>query len=198
MKKIFFLLFLFVAQLTMAENAKAILDKASARFKAAGDVKIGFQLTTSGNTTTGYINVAEKKFFCDMGGFCIWFDGTTMWHYVKATEEVNVSTPSARNVERMNPYFFLSMYKNGYTCKMGKSTKIYYEVIMSGNSKTAFTSVTVRLSRKDYSPLYTKTVTKKTTMEINVNSFLPDQKFEASTFRFNPKEFPQAEVIDLR
>lgn len=198
MKKILFFLILLVSQLTMAENAEAILDKASARFKAAGEVKIGFQLTTGGNTTTGYINLAEKKFFCDMGGFSVWFDGTTMWHYVKATEEVNVSTPSARNVERMNPYFFLSMYKNGYTCKMGKSTKTYYEVIMSGNSKTAFTSVTVRLSRKDYSPLYTKTVTKKTTMEINVNSFLPDQKFEASIFRFNPKEFPQVEVIDLR
>lgn len=198
MKKLFFLLFLSFAQLTMAENAKAILDKASAHFKEAGDVKIGFQLTTGGNTSTGYINVAGKRFFCDMGGFSVWFDGTTMWHYVKANEEVNVSTPSARNLERMNPYFFLSMYKNGYTCKMGKSTKEYYEVIMRGSSKTAFTSVTVRLSRKDYSPLYTKTVTKKTTMEITVNSFLPGQQFEASSFRFNPKEFPKVEVIDLR
>ena len=198
MKKLLILLFLSVAQLAIAENAKTILDKASARFREAGNVKIGFQLTTGGNTTTGYINVAEKKFFCDMDGFCVWFDGTTMWHYVKANEEVNISTPSARNLERMNPYFFLSMYKNGYTCKMGKSTKDYYEVIMKGNSKTAFSSVTVRLSRKDYSPLYTKTVTKKTTMEITVNSFLPGQKFEASSFRFNPKEFPQVEVIDLR
>ena len=198
MKKLFFLLFLLVAQLTMAENAKAILDKASSRFKAAGDVKIGFQLTTGGNTSTGYINIAGKKYFCDMGGFCVWFDGTTMWHYVKSNEEVNVSTPSARNVERMNPYFFLSMYKNGYTCKMGKTTNTSYEVILSGNTKTAFSSVTVRLNKKDYSPLYIRTVTKKTTMEITVNSFLTDQKFEASSFRFNPKEFPKAEVIDLR
>ncbi len=198
MKKQLFFLCLLVAQLTMAENAKAVLDKASARFMEAGNVKIGFQITTGGNTSTGYINIAEKKFFCDMGGICVWFDGTTMWNYVKATEEVNISTPSPRNVERMNPYFFLSMYKNGYTCKMGKSTKTYYEVIMNGNSKTAFSTVTVRISKKDYSPLYTKTVTKKNTMEITVNSYLPNQKFDAASFRFNPKEFPNAEVIDLR
>ncbi len=63
MKKQLFFLCLLVAQLTMAENAKAVLDKASARFMEAGNVKIGFQITTGGNTSTGYINIAEKKFF---------------------------------------------------------------------------------------------------------------------------------------
>ena len=138
--------------MVFADNAKAILDKASAQFKAAGNVKIGFQITANNQNTTGYINIAANKFFCDMAGIDVWFDGTTMWHYVKADGEVSVTTPSAKNLAKMNPYFFLTIYKKGYKCNI----------------------------------------------EITVNSFLPHQSFDASSFRFNPKEFPGVEVIDLR
>ncbi len=198
MRRVFFIIFVFVTNIAFAENAKAILDKASAQFKAAGNVKIGFQMTANSQTTTGYINIAENKFFCDLAAVDVWFDGTTMWHYVKANKEVSVTTPTAKNLARMNPYFFLTIYKNGYKCKMGKSTKDYYEVVMTGGNKTSFSSIIVRLNRKNYNPLYTKTVSKKSTVEITVNSFLPHQSFDASSFRFNPKEFPEVEIIDLR
>lgn len=198
MRKLFFFILLFVSNMVFADNAKAILDKASAQFKASGNVKIGFQITANNQNTIGYINIAANKFYCDMAGVDVWFDGTTMWHYVKADGEVSVTTPTAKNLAKMNPYFFLSIYKKGYKCKMGKSTKEYYEVVMSGGKDTDFSSITVRLNRKNYNPLYTKTVSKKNTIEIKINSFLPHQSFDASSFRFNPKEFPGVEVIDLR
>ena len=112
MKKIkFFCLFLLLLlpQLLLAEGATAILDKAAARFKAAGDVKIGFQVSTEAGSTTGYIDIAGNKFHCDMGGTRVWFDGTTLWNYVKANEEVNVTTPSEAETARLNPYSFITM-----------------------------------------------------------------------------------------
>lgn len=198
MRKFAFFILLFVTHMVFADNAKAILDKASAQFKAAGDVKIGFQITANNQNTTGYINIAANKFYCDMAGVDVWFDGTTMWHYIKADGEVSVTTPSSKNLAKMNPYFFLTIYKKGYKCKMGKSTKEYYEVVMTGGKDTDFSSITVRLNRKNYNPIYSKTVSKKNTIEITVNSFLPHQSFDASSFRFNPREFPGVEVIDLR
>ena len=198
MKNIFVFILFLLSGIAFAENAKSILDKASAQFENSGNVKIGFQMIANGQTTTGYINIAENKFFCDMAGVDVWFDGTTMWHYVKADKEVSVSNPSAKNLARMNPYFFLTIYKKGYKCKMGKSTKDYYEVNMIGSNDTAFSSITVRLNKKNYNPIYTKTVSKKATVEITVNSFLSHQSFDASSFKFSPKEFPGIEIIDLR
>lgn len=198
MRKLLFCLLALVSQFAVAENAKDVLDKAAARFKAAGNVKIGFQMNANGNSTTGYIDVADSKFFCDMAGVSVWFDGSTMWHYVKANEEVNVTTPSQKEVVRMNPYSFLTLYKKGYACRMGKSTSAYYEVVLTGEKDAAYQSLVVRLKKGSYEPVYVKTVTKKVTTEITVNSYLTNQKFPEGTFRFNPKEFPKVEVVDLR
>ena len=198
MKNFFVFILFLLSGIVYAENAQGILDKASAQFKNAGNVKIGFQMIANAQTTTGYINIAENKFYCDMSGLDVWFDGTTMWHYVKADKEVSVTNPSTKNLARMNPYFFLTIYKKGYKCKMGKSTNEYYEVILTGSKDTAFSSIMVRLNKKNYNPIYSKTVSKKTTVEITVNSFLPHQSFDISSFKFNPKEFPGVEVIDLR
>ncbi len=189
---------LLMSQIVVAENAKSILEKAEAHFRSAGNVKIGFQLKVNDRSTTGFINIADKRFFCDMAGTTVWFDGTTMWHYVKSNEEVNVTTPSEKEVARMNPYSFLSLYKKGYECKMGKSTNDSYEVIMTGGKDAAYSSITVLLSKKTYEPKRIKTVTKKNTLDITINSFLTNQKFGQETFRFNPKEFPKVEVVDLR
>lgn len=198
MGKLLFCLLALVSQFAVAENAKDVLDKAAARFKAAGNVKIGFQMNANGNSTTGYIDVADSKFFCDMAGVSVWFDGSTMWHYVKANEEVNVTTPSEKDVARMNPYSFLTLYKKGYTCKKGKDASGYYEVLLTGDQSATYQSITVRLKKGSYEPVYVKTVAKKMTTEITVNSYLTNQKFPAEEFRFNPKEFPKVEVVDLR
>jgi len=198
MKHLLFILLILISQTALADKATTILDKASSAFRSAGNVKIGFSLDVDGRSTTGYINLSDKKFFCDIAGACVWFDGTTMWHMIKSSDEVNVTTPSAAQVERMNPYAFLTIYKKGYKCKMGKSTGKYHEVIMTGQSGATYSTITVRFDKKTYEPLYTRMVTKKNTLEISVNSYLTHQKFDASSFRFNPKEYPKAEVIDLR
>jgi len=197
-KKLLFLTVLFISQFADAENATAILDKAAAKFKAAGDVKIGFQMTTEAGSTTGYIDIAGNKFHCDMGGTRVWFDGKTLWNYVKANEEVNVTSPSDAEAARLNPYSFITMYKKGYSCKVGKSAKNYHEVVMTGSKGAAYKSVIVRLDKKTYRPLYIKTQTAKHTTEVTINSYLPNQQFTPGQFSFSKKEFPGVEVVDLR
>lgn len=197
-KKILFLAVMLFSQFACADNATALLDKAAAKFKAAGNVKIGFQVTTESGSTTGYIDIAGNKFHCDMAGLRVWFDGENMWHYVKSNEEVNITNPSAAEAAKLNPYSFISLYKKGYTCKMGKSTASYHEILLTGKKGSAYQNVVVRFEKKDYKPLYIKTVTAKHTTEFTVNSYLTKQNFPASTFTFNKKDFPKVEVVDLR
>lgn len=190
---------LLVAVLLHAQNATSVLDKSSATLRAAGNVKIGFTLELDGGASAGYIKLQRQKFVVNVGGSITWFDGKTMWTYVKANEEVNVTNPSADAVAKMNPYAFLSFYKKGYTVKMGKGTAKEHEVLLTGKSGSPYTNVVVRINKSTQYPTFIKmTSLKGAVTTIRCNSFLKNQKYKDSTFQFNKKNYPDAEIVDLR
>ena len=190
---------LLVAVLLHAQNATSVLDKSAATLRAAGNVKIGFTLEVDGGASAGYIKLQRQKFVVNVGGSITWFDGKTMWTYVKANEEVNVTNPSADAVAKMNPYAFLSFYKKGYTVKMGKGTAKEHEVLLTGKSGSPYTNVVVRINKSTQYPTFIKmTSSKGAVTTIRCNSFLTNQKYKDSTFQFNKKNYPDAEIVDLR
>lgn len=190
---------LLVAVMLHAQNATSVLDKSAATLRAAGNVKIGFTMELEGGTSTGYIKLQRQKFVVNVGGSITWFDGKTMWTYVKANEEVNVTNPSADAVAKMNPYAFLSFYKKGYTVKMGKGTAKEHEVLLTGKSGSPYTNVVVRINKSTQYPTFIKmTSSKGAVTTIRCNSFLKNQKYKDSTFQFNKKNYPDAEIVDLR
>lgn len=181
-----------------ADNATKILDKTAAAYKSSGGVNIGFQMDIDGQVTTGKIKLSGNKFCCSTSGNVAWFDGKTMWHYVHDNEEVNVTNPSEKDLARMNPYSFLSMYKKGYTNTVKKTTDKEYQIEMKGNKGSGYRSIEVHLNKSSYQPTYIKMVNSKHTVIITINSYLKNQKFSATDFTFNKKEYPGAEVVDLR
>lgn len=200
MKKTAFIwICLLVSLFAEAQEATKILDKSAATLRAAGNVKIAFTLEADGGSSAGYIKLQRQKFVINMGGTITWFDGKTMWTYVKANDEVNVTTPSADAVAKMNPYAFLSFYKKSYTAKMGKGTAKESEVVLTGKSGSPFKKVVVRINKSTkYPTVITMTSSKDAVTTIRCNSFLKNQKYQDSTFRFNKKNYPGVEVIDLR
>ena len=201
MKKILFFLVCMLScfHVAKAQDATKILDKTSATLKAAGNVKVGFTLDADGNSTTGYIKLQGQKFVVNLGGTITWFDGKTMWSYVKKNEEVNVTTPSEAEVAKMNPYAFLTFYKNGYTAKMGNSTAKEHEVVLTGTDSTPYKKVVLRVNQSTNEPSYIQTTSSKGVVTTIVcNSLQKNQKYSDATFKFNKKNYPNAEVVDLR
>lgn len=191
--------FMVFVSMLFAQNATQILDKVSATLNASGNVKVGFSLDVDGNSGTGYIKLQGKKFIVNMGGSITWFDGKTMWTYVKENEEVNVTNPTAAQVAKMNPYAFVSFYKKGYKASIGKSTASVHEVILTGQDGSAYSSVVLEINKKTNLPQTIMLASAKGgSIKINCNSFLKNQKYTDATFRFNKKNYPKADVIDLR
>ena len=82
---------------------------------------------------------------------------------------------------------------------MGKSTGLYYEVVLNAtDSGSSLRKVVIRISKASYHPLYIKLVSRKVVNEITVTGYTDKQKYSDSTFRFNSKKYPKAEIIDLR
>ena len=90
-------------------KAKEVLDAVAANYEKSTGTEIIF-----GGTMDGSIILKGEKFVLDCGGIKSWFDGKTLWSYVEENAEVNVSSPTNDELQAINPYMMLGMYRNGF------------------------------------------------------------------------------------
>ena len=123
MKKILTML-LFAMTMAMpaaAQNAKKILDKTAAVVGSKGGASASFNISGGKlSATNGTISIKGNMFHAKTPAAVIWFDGKTSWTYMKNTEEVNVSNPTASQLASMNPYSFINLYKTATTIPQRK------------------------------------------------------------------------------
>ena len=145
-----------------AAQARKVLDKTAAVVSNKNGATAQFTLSSAKTgTVSGRLSLKGNKFQVTTPQSIIWYNGKTQWSYLKSTEEVNVSTPTAAQQLQMNPYRFINMYK----------TTSHPETIKMRRGKE-WTTVTVRNFKAG--------------------------RLADSVFTFNAKEFPHAEVVDLR
>ena len=179
------------------KQAREILDKTTNALQQAGGIRATF-----GGTGNGTLLLKGNQFYLNSGGIQSWFDGKTQWSYLESSEEVNVSNPTPEELQTINPYALLSIYKNGYNYKYAgtksRNGKQGFEVILTPENKQDITSITLFVSQT-YQPLYIKVEqNNKSANEIIVTSYQTIQPLDNATFKFDKKKFPNAEVIDLR
>ena len=179
------------------KQAGEILEKTANALQQAGGIRAPF-----GGTGNGTLLLKGNQFYLNSGGIQSWFDGKTQWSYLESSEEVNVSNPTPEELQTINPYALLSIYKNGYNYKYAGTKscngKQGFEVILTPENKQDITSITLFVSQT-YQPLYIKVEqNNKSANEIIVTSYQTNQPLDNATFKFDKKKFPNAEVIDLR
>lgn len=87
-----------------AQNAKKILDKTASVVAYKGGASANFSISgTKTTATSGSISIKGNKFQARTPMAVIWFDGKTSWTYMKKSEEVSVSNPTASQLAAMNP-----------------------------------------------------------------------------------------------
>lgn len=189
---------LFTVSSVQAQSAKEVLDKCAAKVSARNGVKADFSMTSAQyGDASGKIAVKGKMFHATTPVATMWFDGKTLWTYMSKTEEVNVANPSESQLQVLNPYNFVNMYKKGFKYTMTHTDKSYKVHLTATDQSRRVREMFITVDKKTYHPTEVKLLQKQkwTTFVISnlVTSKLPD-----SEFRFNSKDFPSAEVIDLR
>ena len=199
MKRMLFLatLLLLVAT-TNGQNAKSVLDKTAAVVSNKNGVQANFKMVSNQyGTTEGTIAVKGRKFHATTPQATIWFDGKTQWTYMKKNDEVNVSNPTDAQLQALNPYNFIYLYKQGYTYTMTKKSSNYEVHLTAKDKKRSVQEMYIIISQKSYIPSQIRMKTAQGWNTIEVSNF-KQANLADGTFRFNAKDFPHAEVIDLR
>ena len=186
----------------VAQNAISILDKAASAYEDSNGLTAYFTMQTRSDVQKvsesfdGTVDIKGDKFVLKTPDMITWFDGTTQWSFVERNEEVNVSTPTGEELQATNPALLLRSYKKGFTASNGKSA---YDIELVPKKKSDLIRVELQIEKFSGLPASIAVFSKNgisstiriSKMETGVNQ--PD-----SYFVFNEKDYPDAEIIDLR
>ena len=198
MKKICFLIIVMLLSVaTYGQTAKSVLDKAAATITVKEGVKANFKMTASNGTTSGTLLLKGRKFHATTPIAIVWFDGKTQWTYVKNNDEVNISTPTEAQLQAINPYNFINHYKQGYNATLNKSGKDYVVHLTATDKSKKIQELFITVNKANYHPTQVKLLQGKKWTVFDITD-LKRQNIPDSQFRFNSKDFPNAEIIDLR
>jgi len=186
------------------EAAKQLLDKASAKLKAAKTVRIDFSYSFENSRVSPPVKQQEKGSLETMGNryrlklmgteqIC---DATTVWTVLHADEEVQKSpVKDAQGNQATTPLSLLELHRKGFSYKLGgvenKAGRTIEYVVLKPNASEEIRSIEVGIDKKTgliYS--YTQTGTNGTVTRFTVDKIQLDTEVPASRFVFNAKDFP--------
>jgi len=192
-----FHLLLFISCITYGQSARSVLDKTAAVVASKQGAQAQFSIKGNQLNTSGTIAIKGKKFHATVPQAIVWFDGKTQWTYIKKNEEVNVANPSESELATINPYTFIYLYKQGYSYTMAKKDGNYEVHLKASDKKRGIQEMYVTVNQKTYIPSQIRLKQQKGWTTIDVRNFKATALADG-TFRFNSKDFPHVEIIDLR
>lgn len=188
-------------------DARNILDRAADVFRKEGEVKVAFSVSAPEGNSKGTIRLKGDKFLLETEGVTTWFDGRTQWSYLASGNEVNVSEPTPEELQGINPYAWLALYKRDYKLEVAKTgnasdnNNTAYKVVMTAIKRSQdIQRVVLYIEKSAFRPLKLSMVRRgsKEAVTVSVNSCQTGKDYADSLFVFDKKAYPTAEIIDLR
>lgn len=198
------------AQTTNDPAAKAILDGVSAKFKTFTTVQASFTYkveNASGkvlSSKTGTIKMKGTRYYIVFSGQEIFCNGTTVWNYDKAANEVTISRLDASSGLITPQKLFTDFYNRDFLYLLNGEKKLggktLQEIVMTPVDKSKpFHKVYVQVDKA------TKTIHSTKVLEnsgnryhYTVTSLKTNAPLADIIFVFDKKKYPGVEEIDLR
>ena len=116
---------------------------------------------------------------------------------MKKNDEVNVSNPTQAQQQLMNPYTFINIYKSGYNLSMkakGNNQEIH---LVARDKKHGIPELYITANKKTCIPTVVKMKHNQKWTTITIRNFSA-KNVSDNVFTFKAKDYPSAEIIDLR
>ncbi len=156
----------------------------------------------AGEIYKGSLSLKEDKFVLSMNGIKTWFNGHTQWTYLAANDEINISNPTPEEIQSINPYAWLSLYKQGYELALvdyspASSTCISMKAT---DPQADFSKINIVIREDANRPTSIAMFPRGNlamSIAIRITSY-KEERLPGSIFVFDKREYPTAEVVDLR
>lgn len=194
----------FISLLTSAaptrQSAAEVMRKAAEKLRASHAIEATFTASHAGSTISGEITISGNKFKLTTPELTTWFDGKTQWAYSSSAGEVNISEPTADELSQINPFEVIGNMQKSFTPRrLASPDKIDKIELLPKNNHTEFKKIIISFNASTLLPneiIFTASDNSVTV--ISLASVRPVKSLPATTFKFNAKLYPGAEIIDLR
>jgi len=213
MKKLKYLVVMLATTFATAQaqndpKAGEILDAMSAKYKSIPAFKASFtySLENPGSSvkesTSGDITVKNGKFYLKMGEQEIINNGSTVWTYLKESNEVNISDyqPEEDAITPMNIYtIYQKGYKYSYVEQKKEGGQLYDVVDLTPENKSnQIYKIRLMVNRKDRSVRSFRIFEKNGNRSNYLITKFTPVEVDDKTFVFDQSKYKNVEVVDLR
>ncbi len=186
--------------------AKKILDGVSAKFKSFKSVTAKFLLKMENGAgknlgnKNGTVYMKGTKYRISVTGQEIFCDGSNVWTYDKASNEVTITKLDPTNNTITPQKLFTNFYDKDFLYKLNGEVKGVQEVELTPIDKSkAFHKVLVSVNKATQTISSTKVFEKTgNRFTYSVNSMNTTSAVADAQFVFDAKKYPGVEVVDLR
>lgn len=210
------LLSLFIAILLTSQvqaqdaKAKSVLDAVSAKVKSLKSLKANFSITITGakgskpQSKSGSVSMKGNKYFVTLTGQEIYCDTKTIWTYVKESNEVQISAFDPNENSFTPSKLFTNFYDKEYSYAYGGEKtvggkKVHMIVLTPTNKSKQYTKIELMVDQKNSIVAGGKMYEKNGNVySYTVSNYTPNPTLADNVFVFNPKKYPNVEVVDLR
>lgn len=200
-KKILFIVALVAVAFTAsAQSPSSVVDKVLAAIKGGKAVSASYSVSSSQGSSKGTLVMSGKKFRVLASDVKCWYNGKTMWSYSPATDEVNITTPTAADLQMTNPYSAAQNFKSSYIISKGGTGNGTYTIRFTPKKKSNVKHMLVTVSTSTWLINKAEIVqTNGTKATITISNYNKNASVNAGTFEFDKNQVPAGtEVVDLR
>lgn len=189
-----------VALAATAQSPSSVVDKVLGALKGGKAVSASYTMTSAQGSSKGTLVMSGKKFRVLASDIKCWYNGKTMWSYSPATDEVNITTPTAADLQMTNPYSAAQNFKSSYIISKGGTGNGTYTIRFTPKKKSNVKHMLVTVSTSTWlinKAEVVETSGAKTT--VTIGNYNKNASASASTFEFDKSQVPAGtEVVDLR
>lgn len=157
------------------------------------------------DTHKGKLSFKGKKYFLDLMGMEVYFDGTTKWQFIPEANEVTISKPTSLEGGFLeDPTQIFSDYEKDFKSKfvgekVEKGVSLYEVELYPEDISVQYTIIKIVFKKQNLEPVSIKYQGKDgINYIINVSRFKANTAVRDQEFTFDPSKHKKIEVIDLR
>ena len=205
---IFILLTLSIHSYAQDEKSNEILQQLSINTQAYKNIDVDFNFKFENVTQEisenqkGNIKIDSNKFRLELNQQIIISDDTTQWIYLKESNELQIMEyDSLDDMISPNKLFTIyeEGYKNSYVQLKNESDLTLHIIDLFPTESNAFQKIQLQINSEKIQLhniiLFDKNGGSFTYL---ITKFSTDANLDDNLFKFNPAEYPEIEIIDLR
>lgn len=189
------------------DDAAALLDRIIADIKAGAALQQDYSYIVYDEddavvySDKGVLKLDNERYALDMENMKVWCDGFTQWSYMKDIDEVYITDAGSEEAQNLSPLYIMEAYRANYTLKLAEEQADVCVIVMTAKDVDAEINELKLYVHTGERPMLEGLeiyMSGQGFARITLGESKRGCKFGKDTYRCQVKDFPTAEIVDMR